>query len=855
MVPEILYCVNVARRNSGATISLQQGMQQLACALVMSVIAMQLLVVDVECRTPSEEYDVVEFSLRYGRSVRTSIPVVVKDDNFFLDVVAMTEDLGGTVEGEGRDLEVLLGSDDLTLRLDGSKTSAIIVQGRTYVPMEILRQLRPLRFDVSLSDLTVYISSSQPLPVDRAGLALLRRSRIRNEAIPFAIADTTVEPERVVVGGATLNYRLWVQHAMRSTVFGSTLSGGWAVGLGALELDLQANLLHGQLAIDGVARWSYRSPQGVSLTMLDIGLLTDRRLSVRPIIGLSCSNAPASSLSVVGYQQVTLDLEPGQQADLYAGRRYLGSINDTSRHVIVPSLLGTQYVTAELFDQDGGTASLRLPIRNDQQAVKAGRLVYDVVVGADSRGISTDGRAALRYSPLTGAVAWLSVRTRHESDTLATIGEVGASVMLSASTVLRGTYHPSIVASTSLTGIGPSGASYSVQARFYGARAFVLSELTGDRPRTETHRSAFAVRAVWPIGGVVNGSVDVLGTADAFEREDIRYAAALQASAATSSLSLSARLRSEYLGGSLQSIITARLGLRLPDMPSLGWITNGLTIRAEVLSRIDDRIPLAATLGLSRAFRVAGIRFHAAATSELSSKLVQLSIEASRDVGAVAVQTSATAVGSTYQTRSALSGSIRFDASTNEVSASRMTVANSAGIAIRFFVDENDDRKYQDNEEIIDGISIVVDGGTMRPDVGRGYVVITDLPPASEFLVSVDASTIPDPTLAIRHLEYSVVTEAHHVRAIEIPLVRSSTVEGRLLSSNGKPVSVRGSTVVFDSDVLRQPRSCRVASDGSFALAGLPPGMYRVSANGFAQSEVRVVRSEGSVSVDLLPLQ
>lgn len=828
----------------------------LSKVLLLSVgLAAVIFAGDVHCHEPNSENDVVDFALRYGRSVRATISVVVTDEDFFLDVVALAENLGGTADINGESVEVSFGTDELSLSTTSADSTLIVAQGRSFVSLRKLREMRPLRLDVSLADLTIYVASQQLLPIDRAGLARMRRSRLRSEALPISDADTVVGPENSLMGGATLNYRIWVQQALRTTTSGAMVRGGWALGFGTLDVDMQATLLYGRIGVDGLARWSYRSPLSNKLTMFDVGLLTDQRVSIRPILGIAISNAPASPLSIIGRRPFSLDLEEGQQADLYAGQRYLGTISDSLRNVMIPALLGTQYVTAEIYGSDGRSTSVRLPVRNDNMAVPPGRIVYDLTIGRELESETIEGRTGLWYSFFSGMVSWLAMRSRLHDHASTIVGEVGASVMLSASTNLRGAFNPGILASAALTSIGPAGSSLTMSAKFYTDRAFALAELTGDRPRSDMHRSSFSARAVWPFSGDVSGSVDIHGTADKFEYEDLRYSAALQASIATNGVSLSARLRSEFLGRTVIPIGTARIGLRLPDLPLIGWITNGLMVRGEVLSRFTNRAPIAATLGLSRAFRLAGVRLNATATSDVSSQLVQFSFEASRDIGDVAVQSSAAAVGSVFQAVGSVSGSMRFDETTREVTASRLTVAQSAGIAIRFFVDDNDDSQHQDDEEIVEGITLVVDGGTMRPDVGRGYVVITDLPRPAEFLVSVDASTIPDPTLAIRHLQYSIVTEAHRVRAIDIPLVRSSTVEGRLLSANGETVSVRGTTIIIDSPSLRQPRSVRAASDGSFAVAGLPPGLYKVTAPGFAQAEVRVVRGEGTVGVHLLQAQ
>lgn len=815
------------------------------------ICALMLLFAGTSMSGHQAEGDLVEFALRYGRNVRTTIPVLVTERDMYVDVQAFAEALGGSATVDGAEGTIRLGEDSLTIDItEADSASTVRMDGALYASTTLLRRMAPLRIDITLNDLTVALSSSAPLPVDRAASSTLRRARLRSEALDAFAADTVLLPDFTLLGGGTANYRVWSQHTGRRMVGGLAIDGGMALAGGALDADVQVIAINGAVTTTGRAAWSYRSPRSAMLSTLDCGLITDARFSRSSMVGMAVSNAPTSSNMWINRREVSMTLGDGYEADLYVGRRYVGSLSAAETSILVPSQQGTSYVTAEVFGPDGTTETRRLPIRNEMDAIGSGRVVYDVAVGRDVEGRGLEGHGQLRFAPIPAVMTWLSGHGRMEDGTTLRTVSAGASIGLSASTLLRASWAAGQSTSVALSTMGVAGSSAEVVATVYGADAWRLAPIAGERPRSEVHRVAGRVRATLPLTGAIAGSLSCDGGADLFGRDLWIGTGTVQATATWNGITMATRFRGDY-DGALRAFGQMRMMVRLPYVPWLSVLTDGTTLRADVGGALSAHAPLATTVGISRTITLAGIRMNAGVRVDAATRAVAMTLEAATGLGPAMVQTSTTSDPFGLSTTAALSGNVRFDDATGSVLTARTTIANTAGIAMRFFVDDNGNGSLDSAEEIVEGIQIGVDGGTMK-DATSGYVMITDLPAATEFMVSVDASTIPDPALALRHAEYSVVTEAHHIRAVDIPLERTPLIDGRLATAGGSPLSLRGTLVRVRSasgDVVRTVKTTR---DGSFNIAGLVSGTYTIEADGFAAAPLIVRRGATDVSCTLV---
>ena len=157
------------------------------------------------------------------------------------------------------------------------------------------------------------------------------------------------------------------------------------------------------------------------------------------------------------------------------------------------------------------------------------------------------------------------------------------------------------------------------------------------------------------------------------------------------------------------------------------------------------------------------------------------------------------------------------------------TVGRGAA-AMRFYLDNNANNEFDDDEEALPGIRVDMSNsarfiGDENGIIKRAY----NLYPYTRYNVAVDLESFQNPLWIPTRTNFSFVADPNSYKPIDVPCYSAGVIEGSVMFNNGKNLSPQARVMVHivsaDSSV-QFDQTVPVFSDGSFYLMGVPPGEY-----------------------------
>lgn len=162
----------------------------------------------------------------------------------------------------------------------------------------------------------------------------------------------------------------------------------------------------------------------------------------------------------------------------------------------------------------------------------------------------------------------------------------------------------------------------------------------------------------------------------------------------------------------------------------------------------------------------------------------------------------------------------------------REPMTGSGAVLAHAFLDKNYNGVRDADEELIGGVKYKINGG-VRSDRSSGETESTYIPYLQHGVyanVSLDDSTLADPTWHSKQAGYKILARRGQIQELEFPVVMLSEVDGTVFLAD--EVDTRGVGNVA-LEVRAQGgaliSSARSAGDGFYILTGLMPGEYTVA--------------------------
>ncbi|NNG15955.1 MAG: hypothetical protein HKM89_05680 [Gemmatimonadales bacterium] len=820
----------------------------MAAVMVIWITALVPTQLDADAASPPvtspDEAEPIIVQLRLGRLVsRTVSGFRVEDDALipltqFLDLAEVSYQvhddsrLDATFQPSGRRLSI--DPARYKVQMDGrfvqTGPSQLVYQdGEYYIATGLLGGVLGLRFHVNWSDLRVTLLDAEGLPIARR----IRRERARHALLRQSGGlepDLTLGPRRNRWDGLVMDYS-WLLPS-DDPLAGSLYRVGLGTNAFGGSLTLSAESV-GEAGTGDVrmrGSWSGVWQEDPWLKQLRLGDGFATGPQFRSIRGVSVTNSPFIRSSILGTIVYDGRLDPGWQVEAYQQGRLVAfdSVGTTGLYgVELPVQYGENPVDLVAYGPFGEERRFNRTYRVSRSLLPRGRWEYGAAAG-ECVTLKCEGtlNADIRYGA-TERVTFRAGFDRFWRGTLPDLDHPYVSVAASPTNawtlevegalkafgrgVLR--YEPSIDLRISAEVIGfaqrttaplltsPAQRSTMVLQGFY-------------RPNRENR--------AWYFEGSVNRSHTASGT---FTR------ATLGASARAHGVQFLPFVRWEWnqpeLGAtSLQSFagVTAFFAPTSAWARSLGrfWIRTDLEFQT---SLSPTRAALAVTRSLGLGSRIeAGVRwqrgglgttFTLALTSELSSLLSSTAVTAP--------------VGGRVTGYQLVRGSAVWNQAAGRVEFTPGPSLDRGGVSGWVFLDENANGLKDPGEHGVPHVRVLIGSSVAQTD-STGRYGQWDLVPFEPFLVQIDSLSLRNPLFVSQYEAVSIVPSPNSYRVLDLPLIESGVIEGRVLREvDGAAMPAGALVLVLTNLETGEQSEITTFSDGEFYALGVRPGEYQLS--------------------------
>lgn len=695
-----------------------------------------------------------------------------------------------------------------------------------YLSTAVLSRLLRVTFAVDWTELSVALLDADSLPVgqrvarERAH-ALFRRAAAGDEA------DLALGVERVHWDGLVLDYSML---APSRNFMGS---GAYSAGLG---MNLFGGSLEGRLASAGPLRdgdvrvdasWTGVWRRNPYLTQLRLGDALATGPRPRTVRGFSISNAPFLRSSLFGNIGFQGALGPGWEIEAYRGGRLIAfdSADAMGRFAMdLPVEYGENAMDLVAYGPFGEIRRFNQNYRVSRDVIPERKLEYGLAVGGcRTLRCRASANLDLRYG-LSARWTLRGGMDRFWRDSL------------------PGLSHPYI-------GVGGAlGTAWGVELEGVAAavvRGALRYEPSQDlRLSTEYHDFAANTQAplLTPAGRRAQWTTDLL--ARPFRaRDDVYVEAGLDRITADAGTMTSGRLGLSLYASRFRLAPAVR-HLRVAS-PGGGTVQSFASLNTFSLP-FPELGPLFGRVLTRTSWEIDGRGRMALAAGHLSREVgehleVEGGVTWTRGLGTVVTvfvstrlpgmraTTSVTATGREPSVSQFVQGSVLYDPARRQVAFASGPSLERAGVSGRVFLDGNGDRRWQEGEPTLHGVRVRA-GFVAAVSDSSGRYRIWDLPAFEPTLVAVDTATLASPLWVPAYNAVSVETGPNRFRALDIPIVPTGVVEGRVVRQTVDSVApLAGVRLLLRRHGSSQTARAVTYSDGAFYLLGVKPGAYELS--------------------------
>lgn len=692
--------------------------------------------------------------------------------------------------------------------------------GELYIGAERLGDLFGLRLAVDWAELTVTVVDPAGLPVARR----LRREAAREAYLRHAEgprADVTFGLERPRWDGAVLDYSLFapsvdpVAGAVYSLGLGADLAGGSLEVLGQSVGPVD----DGRLRVD--ASWTGVWREGRWLTQARLGDVGSTGPHGRGLRGVALTNAPFVRPSLVGSLRYRGRLQPGWSVEAYRGGDLVAfdsSDADGGFAIDLPVRYGENPVDFVAYGPFGEIREFNRTYRVLGELLPGRRFEYGVSAG-QCRTELCDATANLdlRY----GASARWTVQGGLDQFWR---GAVPDRLHPYAAVVANPTNAWALEGQVVGRALARGAARYepSVDLRFEGeytrfARD-TLSVFAAAGRRAHWSFAAF-VRPSTTLGFFfVDGRVEQLVT-DAGRATRTRFGASVQ----TAEIRLLPFIRTEH---DATTRAVAGLSTFILPRPRWGAVLSQLLFRTT--TEVERRAGLSAWSAFAARPLGRGVRLEVGAVWQRGDAGPTYSLVLTSYLPAARAVTALTAPprgrGPVTGTQF-VQGSVLWDRRAGRLGVAPGPSLERSGLSGRVFLDENANGLRDVGEPGLGNVRVLVGSVSARTDSSGAYRA-WDLVPFEPLAVVVDSLTLESPLLVPAFARVSIVPGPNRFRSLDLPVVQSGVIEGRVVRSGR---GVGGVTLVLTDRRSGARRTLVTFTDGAFYLLGVKPGDYELT--------------------------
>ena len=691
-----------------------------------------------------------------------------------------------------------------------------------YVGSERLGDLLGVMFVVDWSDLTATVVDPSGLPIARR----LRRESAREAYLrrpDGTRADVTLGLERPSWDGVVVDYSLFSPSA--DPLAGSTYGFGLGADVGGGSLEMLGQSVgradEGRVHVDASWTGVWRENRWVKQLRLGDAASTGPRS--RALEGIAITNAPFIRPSLIGSLRYAGSLEPGWSVEAYRGGDLVAfDTADPSGgfSIDLPVRYGENPVDFVAYGPFGEIREFNRTYRVLTELLPARQFEYGVSGGhcpQPSFICNTTGNIDLRYGAtrrwtVQGGIDqyWRDSLPHRTHPYAAVVGNPSNAWALQSEVVGAGfargalRYEPSVDFRLEGEYVHFAHDSQSVLAVPGRRSQWTFSGFL--RPRT-SHGFFF-----------FDGRFERIST-DAGALTRTRLGASLQ----TEEVRLLPYVRTEH---GLAAGNREYAGLSTFILPRGRWGTFLSQMLLRTNAEIERRAGLASWSAFAAHSVARGVRLEVGANWLRGDAGLTYTITVTSYFSALRAVTSVLAPpGQPVSATQFLQGSLLWDRRTDHLGVAPGPSLERSGLSGRVFMDVNANGIRDAGEPGVANARVLIGSLSARTD-STGAYHLWDLVPFEPVMVSLDSVSLESPLLVPLFARTSIVPGPNRFRSLDIPVVESGVIEGRVVRNGA---GVGGVTLRLTDRRSGTRRALVTFNDGAFYLMGVKPGDFELT--------------------------
>ncbi|MFC2107357.1 hypothetical protein ACFLRY_03370, partial [Bacteroidota bacterium] len=200
------------------------------------------------------------------------------------------------------------------------------------------------------------------------------------------------------------------------------------------------------------------------------------------------------------------------------------------------------------------------------------------------------------------------------------------------------------------------------------------------------------------------------------------------------------------------------------------------------------------------------------------------------------------------------SGSLQYENKTGYLKAVNRSSIGRGGLVMLFFVDINNNGKYDKNEPRIPDVNIKIRGGQISRNNKDTTIIITELEPYTSHFIEMDMNSVDNIALRLKDKSLLVGVNANQLRLIEIPVYIAGDVSGMVLMKVNNTTKGQGRILInFYNSKGELAAQTLSEPDGYFNNFDLEPGNYNVMIDPDQAEIINIKSSPGVIPITIKP--
>ncbi len=821
----------------------------------------------LNAQEPSEEVEVY-LGFQYQGVVNSVVISYYKNDVFYLPVseiftlfkIQNTRDKN-IIKGNYSDNQTPFSIDlaKQTITFGGKKTSLIkddylIKELDDYLSPRIFAEVFDLNFSVDFNKLILNLQTNAKLPIVEEVIRNRKRKVVDSNNYKKDYYDLAIDRKKSLLNGGFIDYSLtsFINKTSNSYSYSTSL------GLQVLGGDLQGNVF-GNYTNDTFInssnnlRWRYVFRDNPSLTQLYIGQTNLDGVLSSNYTGIKLTNQPIEPRRYFDEYVVQGSTIPDSEVELYLNNTLVGyeKSNELGNYSFTtPLYYGASDLDLRIYGPTGQTINKSTKIQVPFTFSPEGEFNYNLnagvlqnpLLGTTNRPLVFNANASYGLTPwLSGSFGTEYFEGVMENSSPSITGALSTrfltNYILTLEGVTQGYYR------TNFNAFFANSANFNFDYTKYTSESSLYNSSGRDQ---QLNASFFYPLAI--------GKLPLISRISTFSvfRDDVQ--------STTLRLDLSTRIKKlnfrfgysdrilnsfNFLEPSFSSTLDNSITYNISKNSGTPKFLHGTFLRTQLrfLPKLK-KFESAEVLASKTMFNSARLQF--AYGRNFINNFNTLRASFVIDFNKVRSNSTFSYTRSQYNISQNIRGSVGYDTNYDNFIATSRNQVGRSGAAIKLFVDNNNNEKYdEDIDQTIDEGSIRIDRTSASSFRKNGILYYSQMQPYYRYNMQINKGSIENPLLVPELNEFSIITDPNTFKKIEIPFYMSGVIEGSVQKyfDEQSQKGIGGVRVTLSGTNIEFYKELRSFSDGSFYSYEVPPGKYIMSID---QSQLDILNSKSA---------